>query len=215
MTVLADLAVDAIRLASGVAGEADAAALRQRSQGVLEAFTAEATRLGHDSAAIDDARYALVALIDERALAPSSAVRSAWLDRPLQLALYDSFAAGEEFYRRLERWRRPRRAVDAEVLEVFHACLALGFQGMHAGEAGSAARRQLLESCAGEVLALRRPAAPAPTTSALRLAGDPWRWHGVPVWTVPLACAAVAALLWLLGRWWVAAAADRLVAELR
>lgn len=214
MTVLADLAVEAVRVAAGIAGETDAKALRHRAVAALETFAAEAARHGHDSAAIDDARYALVALLDERALAPASAVRSAWLDRPLQLALYDSFAAGEEFFRRLDRWRRPRRAADAEVLEVFHACLALGFQGMHAGEAGAATRRQLAEACAGEVLALRAPP-PAPAAAAPAPRHDPLRWRGLPVWAVPLGCAALVLLLWLGARWWVVAAADRLVAELR
>lgn len=216
MSVLADHAVEAIRLAVGIAGENDAGALRHRATSVLESFAAEATRAGHDSAAIDDARYALVALIDERALAPGSSVRSTWLDRPLQLALYDSFAAGEEFYRRLERWRHPRRDQDAEVLEVYHACLALGFQGMHAGEAGAAARRQLLESCAGEIIGLRQPAAAPPPAASPVGSGDRLlRWHGMPVWVVPLVAAAAVLLLWLAGRWWVAQAADRLAAELR
>ena len=116
---LVDLAVDAVRVATAVGSATDAGVLRQQAEAALEAFATAAA--GADPAAIDDARYALVALIDERALAATSPVRAAWLDRPLQLALYDSFAAGEEFFRRLERWRHPHRAEDAQVLEVFHA----------------------------------------------------------------------------------------------
>lgn len=213
---LIDLAVEAIRVAMSVQDGGDAAAVRMQAEAALAAFSTAAA--GHDPAGLDDARYALVALIDERALAPASPVRAVWLDRPLQLALFDSFAAGEEFYRRLERWRRPRRGEDAEVLEVFHACLALGFRGRHAGEDGEAARRQLIGACAGEILAARTQPAAAPAAApgtAVIATGDPWRWRGLPVWLVPVGCALAVAAVWLAGRWWLSGCADRLVAELR
>jgi type IV/VI secretion system ImpK/VasF family protein len=215
---LVDLAVDAIRVATSVGGAREIAILRQQAESALEAFVTAVA--GADPAAIDDARYALVALIDERALAATSPVRAAWLDRPLQLALYDSFSAGEEFYSRLERWRHPRKPEDAMVLEVFHTCLALGFRGRLAGEDGETARRQLLSACAGEILACRGQVAPpapiAPSTSNLAAAaGNPWRWRGLPVWMVPVLCVVGVSAVIMAGRWWVALTAARLAAELR
>lgn len=213
---LVDLAVDVVRVAGAVGSATDAGALRREAKAALEAFATAAA--GADPAAIEDARYALVALIDERALAASSPVRAAWLDRPLQLEFYRTFAAGEGFFRRLEAWRHPRRAEDAEVLEVFHACLALGFRGRLADADGEAARRQLLADCAGEILAGRVSGAappPAATGTATRTVDDPWRWRGLPLWVSPAGCALGVGLVWLAGRWWILLMAARLATELR
>ncbi|HAT10233.1 MAG TPA: hypothetical protein DCS97_06510 [Planctomycetes bacterium] len=150
---LVDHALETLRIATALPGGVggDPAVLRSRCETALSEFAALATRAGHEAEGIEAARFALVALIDERAMAPGSPVRGEWLDRPLQLTLFECCSGGEEFYRRLERWRRPRRPQDADVLEVFQTCLALGFRGRMAGEAQAAARRQLAEQTAAEV----------------------------------------------------------------
>jgi len=68
---------------------------------------------------IQDAKYALVALIDETI---------GWESR-LELEFFDSNVAGEEFFNKLER-EREAEARD-EVLEVYYLCLMLGFEGKY------------------------------------------------------------------------------------
>lgn len=217
---LIDHAVEALRIATTLpGGTADPAVLRQRCEAALGDFAANATRAGHAADGIEAARFALVALIDERAMAPGSPVRQAWLDQPLQLLLFECASAGEEFYQRLERWRRPRAEPEADVLEVFQTCLALGFRGMMAGDAAEPGRRQLAEQTATEVLAMRQlpeqglsphwlPSAAAPQTAVE--AEGPTR-----LWLVPLLAGAAVLVLWLLCRAWVGSASDAIIAELR
>lgn len=217
---LIDHALEAIRIATTLpGGSADPAALRARCETALSDFAAAAARAGAEADAIDAARFALVALIDERAMAPGSPVRQEWLDRPLQLALFDCAAAGEEFYTRLERWRRPRREADADALEVFQTCLALGFRGMMAGEAAEAGRRQLAEQLAVEVLATRHLPEHGLSPRWLPPAAAPGAASGARplrrLWLAPLACAVAVLLAWLAAHLWVSAAADAVLAELR
>jgi type IV/VI secretion system ImpK/VasF family protein len=215
---LVDHALESLRIATALPGGVggDPAVLRARCEAALSEFAALATRAGHEAEGIEAARFALVALIDERAMAPGSPVRGEWLDRPLQLTLFECCSGGEEFYRRLERWRRPRRPQDADVLEVFQTCLALGFRGRMAGEAQTAARRQLAEQTAAEVLEQRTlpqdglsPAwRPAPSTAT----SQPQRRR---VWLIPVVACAALLVVWLASHAVVAAAGSRLVAELR
>lgn len=214
---LVDHALEALRVATALPGGSDdPAVLRTRCEAALADFAANAARSGHDAEGIEAARFALVALIDERAMAPGSAVRLAWLDQPLQLSLFNCASAGEEFYRRLERWRRPRRAAEADVLEVFQTCLALGYRGMLAGDAAEAGRRQLAEQTAAEVLSVRDLPSdglspqwlPQPTDGAEAPAGR-------GRWLVPLLSVGALAAVWLLTWLWTSGAAAAVQAELR
>ena len=218
---LIDHATEALRIATTLpGGTADPAVLRSRCESALSDFAASAARAGHASDGIDAARFAFVALIDERAMAPGSPVRQEWLDQPLQLRLFECASAGEEFYRRLERWRRPRNEADADVLEVYQTCLALGFRGMMTGEAQDAARRQLAEQTATEVLGQRQlpEHGLSPRWQPTAANGEESGAHrilGVRTWLVPAVAIVILAVVWLLTGWWVAARAGDVVAELR
>jgi type IV/VI secretion system ImpK/VasF family protein len=218
---LIDHAAEALRIATALpGGSADPVVLRSRCESALTDFAAAAARAGHAGEGIDAARFALVALIDERAMAQGSPVRQEWLDQPLQLRLFECASAGEEFYRRLDRWRRPPTEAAADVLEVYQTCLALGFRGMMVGESQEAARRQLAEQTATEVLGQRQ----------LPEHGLSPRWRPTPMsvaeesgghivtqrtWLIPAAAILIVVAVWLLTGWWVAARAGEVVAELR
>lgn len=75
-------------------------------------------------------KFAFCALVDETMLSLPSAARDDWERRPLQLELFGEQLAGERFFEHLERLRAesPPRV---QVLEVFHMCLLLGFQGQY------------------------------------------------------------------------------------
>ncbi|KPC50378.1 type IVB secretion system protein IcmH/DotU [Amantichitinum ursilacus] len=94
----------------------------------LQQFEKGARQFGKAGDAIDQARYAFCALLDEIVLSSDFPLREEWERMPLQLRLFGEHLAGEGFFERLDMLRMdPARNIEA--LEVFHACLLLGFQG--------------------------------------------------------------------------------------
>lgn len=77
------------------------------------------------------AKYAFCAAVDETILRSQYAIREAWETRPLQLALFGDQLGGENFFQQLDDLRA-RGSAHLQVLEVFHMCLLLGFQGRYA-----------------------------------------------------------------------------------
>jgi type VI secretion system protein ImpK len=121
----------------------DAASLGRTVTERLTAFEARARDAGIHATSIEQAKYAVCALLDETILnsaAPGGA-KDAWLTEPLQMRYFGENTAGEGFYTRLEALRRTPGA--QSVLEVYSVCLALGFEGRHR------------LSAAGELAALR------------------------------------------------------------
>ena len=108
----------------------DPEVLRRRIKDLLDRAGQEALRAGIPSEDLREARFAIVAFIDETILASDWHRRDVWMARPLQLELYDRFDAGEEFFVRLEQLRE-QPALRAEALEVYYLCMALGFKGKY------------------------------------------------------------------------------------
>jgi type IV/VI secretion system ImpK/VasF family protein len=124
---------------AGGAGFPDAAALRGQLLGLLEAFSKAAQDAGVTRDEIEEARFVLVAWADEVVLKSSSSGRDEWLREPLQMQLYRTARAGNEFYERLARLRPDQLAAR----EIYFLALALGFEGQYQGQ--EAERRALLE----------------------------------------------------------------------
>lgn len=102
---------------------------------------------------VDEAKYALVALLDETVLASRWAMREEWLRKPLAAELFSEFNAGEEFFKRLENLGRGGRLNPEAlaVLEVYAACLSLGFRGMHIDASGAERLREILFATARRI----------------------------------------------------------------
>ena len=73
------------------------------------------------------AHFAICAWVDEAILGSAWDKRSFWLKDQLQRLHYNTTAAGEEFFDRLNRIGLHQR----EVREVYYLCLALGFTGQY------------------------------------------------------------------------------------
>lgn len=99
-------------------------------EGVVQAFDAldiKAKELGLE---IADAKYALVAFIDELVLHHEWQDRLLWMAKPLQVELFGELLAGEGFFKRLAQLRQdPQRNID--LLEIYYICLELGFAGIY------------------------------------------------------------------------------------
>ena len=94
----------------------------------LADFETRARQAQKPSDQIDVAKYAYSALLDETILSTNSVLRMHWERAPLQLRLFGEHLAGEGFFNKLEELRlNPNKNIEA--IEVFYACLCLGFQG--------------------------------------------------------------------------------------
>lgn len=96
----------------------------------LQEFEHNAKQLSAPPEAIQAAKYAYCAAVDEVVLRSDFSIRSQWEIRPLQLALFGDQLAGENFFTELDKLRR-QGAAHIQALEVFHMCLLLGFEGKY------------------------------------------------------------------------------------
>ncbi len=190
---------------SGDAPPSDAAALRSRFEDLFRAFEGRAIRAGYTESETATAKYALAGTADESILLSELAVKDEWLNRPLQMVFFDDFSAGETFYEKLDAARTTRTPRAADVLEVFHLCLALGFKGKHGDTRGAERRRVLMDALAAEINQSRgvnpdsplSPSGLSPEASSLvpRRLGF---LAGGPIWVVPLAVVVVLMLMLIL-----------------
>lgn len=109
--------------------------LRAELLRMLQQMVSRCRQAGITDKEIAEARYAIVAFIDERVLRSNWPGRVEWMNQPLQLQLFNEFAAGENFFIRMKALIQ---AGESRSLEVYYLCLALGF----VGAAGAAERAQ-------------------------------------------------------------------------
>jgi type VI secretion system protein ImpK len=160
----------------------DPAALAQGVDRMLAGFEGRAAALGKPAPAVLEAKYAFCALADELiqgaqgAQSADPAQGVAWSHAPLQHRHFGEHLAGEGFFRRLERERARLRqdpGGGTEALEVFLACLLLGFRGRYLPEEED--RLRLLVRALGEELDQARGGRPpfAPQWLPVRPAANP------------------------------------------
>ncbi len=111
---------------SGSYGGEDA--LRRRILGDLAGIDREGAAAGFGRDEIEAVKFPLIAFIDEVILASGWEHRERWRDRPLQYELFGDRMAGARFFENLARLRRGGDA-QRDLLEVYHLCLTLGFEG--------------------------------------------------------------------------------------
>lgn len=97
--------------------------------------------LGYRREHYEQARFAVIAYIDEALLSCNWQEAKLWNVNQLQKSYYDTAKAGEEFFSRLSELTLIDPA-DRDVREVYYYCLALGFSGRYF----SATERSKLDS---------------------------------------------------------------------
>lgn len=196
---------------------ADPDGLRRQLLAHMADFEAQAAVAGVPRPRISAARYLLCSFLDE-VIAATPWGLGTWEDRTLLGEFHEERLGGDKCFELLERLGQDP-AANADVLELFYVCLALGFEGRYRGQPDGPAR---LAAIAERVLAEVRPAALQPPREARSLS---LRWQGVsaplqpglrlpPLWSVALLAAALvlAALLGFQLR--LAAQAQPLLREL-
>lgn len=169
-----------VRLKGNRQTVSDAQYFRQQFIGALKLASDEARARGYSDESIRDARFAVVAFLDETVLNSRNYVFSDWPRRPLQEELFGVHVGGEVFFQNLERlMRQPDSVHLADALEVYLLCLTLGYAGKYSvsGSGELMALKQALFS------RIRRVRGQAPDlslswkpVSGLRLPSgiDPW-----------------------------------------
>jgi type VI secretion system protein ImpK len=104
-------------------------ALRSHVLSLLDAFSRDPRLQQLPPAEVEEARFALVAWVDEVVLRSDWSGRDVWEREPLQLQLFATNRAGDQFYEHLERL--PPDLLAAR--EIYFLCLAMGFEGAYVG----------------------------------------------------------------------------------
>jgi len=175
---------------------ADPEALRERLLERLRDFEAGARGAGVPAPKVGAARYLLCTFLDEVIAETPWGGRM----RALLAEFHEEETGGDKAFRLLERLGEDVPA-NADLLELFYVCLALGFEGRYRGTARA---REQLDAIGERLYALlRRPEAGTRTLSL--------RWRGVapprrqvllsvlPLWSLFALAAAVVigSLLWM------------------
>ena len=197
---LADLCGDLLAFAlqlkrSSDPGDADA--MRQKIDEQFRALESKARQADVPAEDVNLAKYAIAAFIDEMILTSSWSLKDSWADKPLQLAYFNDFAAGEEFYNRIDALRGAKKNA---VLEVYYLCLALGFRGKYVDLQGMEKKKVLMDTMLREI---RGGGPAAPGTGGLSSSWQPpdalpGIVKNFPAWFVAAACGLVVILLFIL-----------------
>lgn len=107
----------------------DAASLRAQLLASLDAFARQAAAHGYAPEEVEEARFALVAWADEMVQRTAWEGRDQWQFQLLQLQLFNTNRAGNEFFHHLARLRPEQN----DAREVYVWCLAFGFEGQYQG----------------------------------------------------------------------------------
>jgi type VI secretion system protein ImpK len=187
----------------------DAEIMRQKIDEQFRALETKARQADVPQEDVQQAKYAIAAFIDEMILTSSWAIKESWADKPLQLAYFNDFSAGEEFYNKIDTLRGAKRNA---VLEVYYLCLALGFRGKYVDLQGMEKKKVLMDTMLREM----RGAAPAPGTATLSPSWQPPdAMPGIvknfPAWFVAAACGLFIILLFILLSTLLGSSAERVV----
>lgn len=172
-----DLFTVVARLRSDRAPVRDAESFRAQARTLLASAEQAGAAAGYAATDVRIALFAAVAFLDESVLNSSQPSLAEWSRRPLQDELFGGHMGGELFYQYLDQQlARPDEPALADVLEVFHHALLLGFRGRYGSDAGAL---QSIAHRVGDRIARIRGAsgdlAPAwrPVDDAVA-ARDPW-----------------------------------------
>lgn len=104
--------------------------LRQQANLFLAGFDREGAEAGFIREDLDAVKFALVVFLDETILNSRWDKREIWRDTPLQLSLFGERRGGGRFFTDLDKLRQHGEQ-KRDVLEIYHLCLTMGFQGQY------------------------------------------------------------------------------------
>jgi type VI secretion system protein ImpK len=120
------------------------ASLMEQVAAAINFFESEIRSAGVPGEQANVAKYLLCATADDIVQNIPTEDRHIWTQYSMGSRFFGERIAGVRFFEELDRLKR-EPAVNYNVLELQHACLALGFQGVHRTSSGGAAQLQLIQ----------------------------------------------------------------------
>jgi type VI secretion system protein ImpK len=198
---LGDLAAAVFAFAFQPKGKKDPGTAQEVKEQVMRLFheyEQAARTAGYGTDAIKNGQYALVAYIDELVLSANFEMKNEWAGSPLQLELFNDFAAGEEFYTKLKTIREAQGPDSREVAGVYFLALTHGFKGMYIDLKGMEERKNLIDALSAE-LKQGVTGSPRQLSPAWQAPDElPKLVRSAPVWIAPVASAVLLILLVLV-----------------
>lgn len=174
----------------------------------LTQFETNARNLNKPATAIDEAKYAFCAAMDEIILASGFSIRPQWERNPLQLRLFGDHLAGENFFEKLEKLRVDPVA-NVEVLEVFYTVLLLGFQGKYLLE-GTEKLDYLISRLGQEITHARGGRNAFAPNWELPHRFQSYVRNELPLWLFFALLALIGCLFFFSFRWWLGGGSEAL-----
>ncbi|MGH6811883.1 MAG: type IVB secretion system protein IcmH/DotU [Methylocella sp.] len=120
------------------------ASLMEQVAAAINFFESEIRLAGVPVEQANVAKYLICATADDIVQNIPTEDRHVWTQYSMGSRFFGERIAGVRFFEELDRLKR-EPAVNYNVLELQHACLALGFQGVHRTSSGGAAQLQLIQ----------------------------------------------------------------------
>lgn len=177
-------------------------------------FEENARAENYSAEQVKDAQYALCAFLDESILKSGVGNIRAHVEMdPFQYRYFGVHLAGEGFYERLDNLRTDLRS-NVDVLEVYHLCLALGFEGKYSFENRDQLR--YIANTLGQDIANYRnqSAAGSDTWQLPDQVGQMLRYE-IPLWVYLLIIVVVCVAVYGGLRWWLDSETDALIEQIQ
>lgn len=171
--------------------------LKTRVNEMFDRFEREARSTGIDNEKVTEAKFALVAFLDETIISSQWNQKAAWLSNPLQIQMFDTFNAGEEFFTHLNELRQ-RSSSNKDILEIYYLCLALGFKGKYQLQSPESLRRiidDLNMELHPEMYQVIDSISPnGKSSDTIEFSGK----RGLPTWVYPISAAVIFLILYVI-----------------
>src|SRR3954467_6488483 len=168
------------------------ASLMEQGADAIKFFEKDIRSAGMSEHQANTAKYILCATADDIVQHIPTEDRHVWAQYSMLSRFFGERVGGVRFFEILDHLKTDPLA-NYPVLELQHACLALGFQGMHRASAGGLANLQMIQRNLYETLRRVRPRPTdhlSPNWRGQALAGRRQRLR-VPVWLVAAVLAAL------------------------
>ena len=140
-----------VRLRSNRQPVTSAETFRGQMRQLLGAAEQEARNRGYSPEDARLAAFAVVAFLDESVLNLQNPVFAGWPRKPLQEEMFGGHVAGEIFFQSVQRLLERSESIQlADVLEVFHLCVLLGYRGRY-GAGGQAELKARMDAVAEKI----------------------------------------------------------------
>ncbi len=214
---LADLSAESLMLILQLRATnnyGDPSVLRTKVLEMFDKFEQNARSTGIDNEKIKMAKFALVAFLDETIISSEWQRKEEWLAEPIQIKLFDTFNAGEEFFTNLNNLRE-RASTNKDTLEVYYLCLTLGFKGMYQLQSPETLRRvvdelniELHPELYNAIDAISPNAKPKENfVQSSR--------GGIPVWVYPISVIVICIIVYLIMSFSISGKADEIAVSIK